>query len=1352
MKKIYFLLLALLSLNILAQKTDKKEEGEENEDFKYETKHKNKPWFSEMKDGADYFAIKNKFDQYFGKHNWEQSKNRQIGEDWLKTKLFYLDKNGKVQPEPNIDRASILKNTTFTTSTTQIGDWTLLGPVNSARTGYSSNYNHGGYVYLNRIDPTNPQKMFASFITGGLWVTNDGGQNWTLTDSSYEDVKYNDIDVAISDPQTVYALSKNRLLKSVDGGLNWVSTNLNNTNYTGTAYDIAVSTSDSNLLIARWGTSIYRSTDGGTTWNAVQTGLSNCSIWDSSSHSEMMEWDSTDSNNVFAINQSNGTSLQIYKSTNQGQNFSQLVTITLDSSLTGQVIGWAKLFMPTSNTDSFYLAVGSGTTASNHLAAHLYKINKTTGNIELSRINMVTGIGDPYAHDPVLNHGDIQMDRTNENNIAYGSYGNQKIHISTDNGATFTVSNAMTHHDIRTLDFINNKLIVGSDGEMAVTTDNANTFTTLTNSISSHELWGFGSAFKTNIVAAGTNHGPVMVKETYNGFDWYNGTGADQGNTDVNPLDDRYIYSQGYSNYRYFRTGPHSLINESNSLDLGGIYSYFNSIEFHPNKYYTIITHHAGNRPAGNPNLATWKNSLIKTEDNGASISIVKTFTNQVFREKISAKNPKTMIVVEGLSNNKLWKTTDEGTTWTNITPSLAASSNQTNISDIAIGDEDPNQIWITYSGVQTVCKILKSNDGGVTWTNLTTNVLTSSPLSRIVFQRGSNGGVYVGNKAGVFYRNNAMPDWVMLGNGLPTCDVRFMFINYNENKLKIGTSRGAFMHDLYEISPPNALISVNSNKISCGAAEPLQFKDYSVVRNASATWNWSFPGGNPSTSTEENPIVSYANAPNGTYDVSLTVTDANGTSTQTLTNFIEVNNICGTTIPDKVPGNSVSLTGATNSDYINLNNFSLNKNSFTFSCWIKPNGIQEDYSAVFMSQGDANAFGLNFRGGNNGLGFHPNWSWNSGLVAPANQWSHIAIVSNGTNVKLYLNGKESVNNYAISSEVFAQLNLGRYGRGYTSRYTNLEMDEVAIWNRPLTIDEIRKWRHLTKSISGDPILTGLVYYLQFNESAGNITINKNNSTGYATYQGSGYTRNASAVPVFEGVSEKINVTSAGIKDFTTTGTTLEFANGTYPNGDIWVSKGTINPDQIPSGESNFGYYTIINNYGSNLTFSPLTSMSFYGNSAFEQDLNPNNYKLYKRNSNDFGATWGIALDNADSISGTGTSTKIKFDSGLNVTGFSQFFITNSGSTLSTASAFSQKIKYPKIIPNPSRQGEQISFFIPELWKNTYLKIYDLSGKKVAETRVLKNNDFIFLNLPKGVYVALFISDYLKHEQKIIIK
>ena len=69
-------------------------------------------------------------------------------------------------------------------------------------------------------------------------------------------------------------------------------------------------------------------------------------------------------------------------------------------------------------------------------------------------------------------------------------------------------------------------------------------------------------------------------------------------------------------------------------------------------------------------------------------------------------------------------------------------------------------------------------------------------------------------------------------------------------------------------------------------------------------------------------------------------------------------------------------------------------------------------------------------------------------------------------------------------------------------------------------------------------------------------------NTSHIAYDGtSGSNHNPSSVSVFDGISQKINVNSAGVKDFSTTGLSITFANGTYPDGDIWVSKGSINPD-----------------------------------------------------------------------------------------------------------------------------------------------------------------------------------------------
>lgn len=69
--------------------------------------------------------------------------------------------------------------------------------------------------------------------------------------------------------------------------------------------------------------------------------------------------------------------------------------------------------------------------------------------------------------------------------------------------------------------------------------------------------------------------------------------------------------------------------------------------------------------------------------------------------------------------------------------------------------------------------------------------------------------------------------------------------------------------------------------------SDAVVFTDYSAGNITS--WEWSFPGGNPETSTEQNPEVTYRNK--GVYDVTLTVSDGTGVFTTTKPGYMTVEN-----------------------------------------------------------------------------------------------------------------------------------------------------------------------------------------------------------------------------------------------------------------------------------------------------------------------------------------------------------------------------------------------------------------------------------------------------------------------------
>lgn len=895
---LFILLLNTISFQIFSQEKEAREakdEREEKEDIEAVIRHANQKWYRLMKQpNVNYFKVKKEFDNYFKKHPLEGSALREYGMSWMKTELFYLDANGRVQSPPAVNYNTIkhLPSSNSTASDSLSGDWRMIGPVNTYNGNGAGKGNNGGYAYFVRIDPNNQNKLFCGFVTGGLWMSDDNGINWHLTDANLPAAAYYDLDVCAADQNIAYAISEGAVIKSTDGGMTWLPTTLNNTNYVGQGYDMAVSPTNPDVVVAKWSNKVFRTIDGGTTWTQIMANQKTFSIWDCNLNSEVLDWDINHSNIVYLTNRNDNQGyVDVYQSVDSGATFALFQTLTLPVNATGTITGWSKIATATNNTSAVYIFIGSGSSAYSHTAVQMFKLDNTNGTVLAQRINMVDGINTAYGSPTSLHHGDIAMDLHDENKIVWGSYSQQNVQYSTNNGASFSTSIGYVHSDLRSIFMIDGKVILGTDGSAVVSTDNGNHFSLVTQTISNHELWGFGASFKSDLLAGGCNHGPLVVRDSEAPGGWFTLLGADQGNSDINPLDSVSVYSQGYDSYHVTLTGNQNWNNTSQQIDPGGIYSYFNTMEFHPNLYHTLITHHAGGYPGSVPQATRdiWKNSLIRSDDNGLTVNVVHTFADQLFREKICMTDPNTIYAVVSLSNNTLHKTNDGGQTWTDITPSaLVTGAGVRNISDIAVSDVHPNELWVIYSGVQSTCKVLHSTDGGASYTNITDSILTDYPLTKIIFQRGTDGGVYVGNATGIYYRNNTMSNWVLLGTGLPELDVRFMFINYAKGKLLIGSSRGAWEHDLYEHSMPQAQISASTNNVVC--VSPLvQFRDYSVMSNGGggATYAWSFPGGTPATSTSETPLVSYEGSPSGDYDVTLTVTDQYGTSTQTLTGFI---------------------------------------------------------------------------------------------------------------------------------------------------------------------------------------------------------------------------------------------------------------------------------------------------------------------------------------------------------------------------------------------------------------------------------------------------------------------------------
>lgn len=108
-----------------------------------------------------------------------------------------------------------------------------------------------------------------------------------------------------------------------------------------------------------------------------------------------------------------------------------------------------------------------------------------------------------------------------------------------------------------------------------------------------------------------------------------------------------------------------------------------------------------------------------------------------------------------------------------------------------------------------------------------------------------------------------------------------------------IYTVQFVYFNDCDTLTYSNSVVIANppvanftySNTTGCS---PLTVTFTNTSSSNSALFNWTFEGGNPASSTAQNPVVTFNNK--GTFNVSLKVTNAQGNNTKTIEDLVTVN------------------------------------------------------------------------------------------------------------------------------------------------------------------------------------------------------------------------------------------------------------------------------------------------------------------------------------------------------------------------------------------------------------------------------------------------------------------------------
>lgn len=859
---------------------------------RYEVTEKSPLWVVLMySDDANPESVIKAHDEYLAKNGNIKNNHTQYYKRWLRA----FSRESKNTLNDLSTRKYISATRQLNQVKTPTSAWSCIGPYDFDIDAASRSYAPGAaHVYTVERSLSNPAIMYAGTATAGLWKSIDSGSTWSLITHDLLVNGIVSIEIDHSDENVVYFESRGDVYKTTDGGLTWsiIGDSAFQAN-DHSVKDIVMSPANSNEMYLSSDFGFYRTIDAGANWTEVLTG-----------EFQEIELNPTDPSMVYLIKVVDFRT-EFYKSTDSGVSFTQISN------------GWPNPTIPGDNQERVEIAVTpansnliyANATGQANGGSGTYGIYKSTDQGESwtfqccgsqpagmpspSNINMMgwdqagQDDGGQYYYDVAF-----AVDPNDENKLHLGGVNHW---VSEDGGVTWNCPSKWStpelpgyvHADIHDIRFLNGELWIACDGGVFKSTDGGVNFNKSMVGIEGSDFWGFGASPQSDVMLGGAYHNGTLLKDnnTYIN-DWICTGGGDGIIGYVNFGNDRVAYDdyegRNLSGDRLVNIGSFQFDSLPNASYIIGESS---DMMFDPRNYNHIYFGRG--------------NNLLKTEDNGNSYSIVYTFNAKVMAVEIAQSNLDVMYVTtyeDWWGAKKVWRSGDGGSSWVDITPPASLLSGEEWVPyDITVSATDENEIWLArtsqYSDYPNLNnkQVFKSTTGGSAWNNYSSGTLDGEWITNIIHQAGTDGGVYIGTVRAVYYRNNSMSDWALFNTNLPMSTYSTkLALKYKDKLLRNATNRSVYEVEFYENSEPIAQIAADKFKVNC-SDNTVQFVDHSVLSSDNATWEWSFPGGIPSSSTDQNPMVIY-NAV-GDYDVTLTVTDDFGTSTQSYTAFIAYEN-----------------------------------------------------------------------------------------------------------------------------------------------------------------------------------------------------------------------------------------------------------------------------------------------------------------------------------------------------------------------------------------------------------------------------------------------------------------------------